>query len=195
MAVGSAVPEAPWLWIIGGPNGAGKTTFCLDFLPKLARTYDYINADLIAAGLSPLDPSRVPLAAGRIMLQRTEELLAARRSFAVESTLAGKTFLDLARRAKKKGWKVGVVYLWLANDQIALQRVANRVKQGGHDIPKETVKRRRRRGLEGLGRYLDLADRWAIFDNSDTRHRPMASYDKGQMVVDDPDRFRKLREP
>jgi predicted ABC-type ATPase len=95
----------PWLWIIGGPNGAGKTTFCMVILPQMVKTFEYVNADLIAAGLSPLDPARAPLRAGRLMMERVEELMKDGKTFAVESTLAGRTFLDLAQRAKIDGWK------------------------------------------------------------------------------------------
>ena len=177
--------ETPWLWIIGGPNGAGKTTFCMVILPRMVKTFDYVNADLIAAGLSPLDPAREPLRAGRYMMERVEELLKARRTFAVESTLSGQTFLTLAERAKVDGWKIGVVYLWLASDQVALKRVAARVKLGGHAIPPETVIRRRKRGLDGLHRYLGVADRWVIFDNSDSAPRVVASSEGGRVEVRD----------
>ena len=184
--------KQPWLWIIGGPNGAWKTTFCMEFLPRLIRTHDYINADLIAAGLSPLDPSQAPVAAGKIMLERAEELLRARRTFAVESTLAGKTFLHLAKRAKAQGWKIGVDYLWLSTDEIALKRVADRVKLGGHPIPKETVIRRRLRGLAGLAEYLELADQWTVFDNSGDSPIVVAWGDGNGRLVELPDTFAKM---
>jgi len=183
----------PWLWIIGGPNGAGKTTFCMVILPQMVKTFEYVNADLIAAGLSPLDPARAPLRAGRLMMERVEELMKDGKTFAVESTLAGRTFLDLAQRAKIDSWKVGVVYLWLASDQVALKRVAARVKQGGHDIPAATVKRRRKRGLEGLHRYLDVADRWIIFDNSGEAPQVVANAEAGQVTIRDAARMKQMR--
>ncbi len=174
---------APWFWIIGGPNGAGKTTFCLRFLPAWVKTFDYVNADLIAAGLYPLDPSREPVAAGKVMLRRIAELVDAKRTFAVESTLSSHTFLKLARKLKSRGWKIGVAYVWLASDAVAIKRVQERVKVGGHSVPETTIRRRRSRGLRSLSAHLDLADRWMLFDNSGFGLEPVAgSDDKGMDV-------------
>ena len=174
--------KTPWLWIVGGPNGAGKTTFCRDFLPLWVETYKYLNADLMAAGLSPLDPSRAPISAGRLMLQQIEAAAKARETFAVETTLSGGTYFDLALKLKRQGWKVGVVYLWLRSDKIALDRVAKRVLLGGHSIPDETVIRRRVRGHAALPKYLKLADQWLAFDNSGAKPDLVAAGQNGNNV-------------
>lgn len=182
----------PWLWIIGGPNGAGKTTFCMRFLPEWVKTPHYVNADLIAAGLSPLDPSLAPVEAGKVMLQKIDELIRAKKTFAVESTLSGKTFLKLARRLKAKGWKIGVAYLWLASDKIALDRVAARVLSGGHSIPRETVIRRRTRGLRSLPEYIAVADRCLLFDNSSEETRLIYSVGNSVRVDLDPSTTQRI---
>jgi predicted ABC-type ATPase len=177
--------EAPWFWIVGGPNGAGKTTFCLNFLPQWVHTYNYANADLIAAGISPLDVTKASVRAGKLMMAQTELFIREGKTFAVESTLSSSTFLKMAERLKAAGWKVGVVYLWLASDKIAMERVAIRVASGGHDIPSKTIVRRRERGLNSLRSYLWLADRWMIFDNSDEGLEPViAEEEHGQEIFD-----------
>lgn len=169
------MPIKSWFWIVGGPNGAGETTFCMKFLPALAKDPHYINADLIAAGISPLDPGRDPVFAGRVMLQRVSEMIRKKLSFTVETTLSGKTFLKVAKRLKAKGWNLGLVYVWLDSAKIAQKRVQERVLAGGHDIPPATIERRHARGLAHLPAYLELADRWLIFDNSTERFRLLAS--------------------
>jgi predicted ABC-type ATPase len=179
------VKKAPWFWIIGGCNGAGKTTFAMEYLPTVLRTKDFVNADLIAAGLSPLDPSRAPIQAGKILLGRVRELLKAKQTFAVESTLSGNALLKLARSAKQKGWKVGLVYLWLSSDALALKRVADRVKMGGHTVPEATIRRRRKRGLTALPRYQAASDRWLIFENSGESPKLVAAHSDEKTTVQD----------
>lgn len=140
----------PTCWIIAGPNGAGKTTFALEYLPRMAGCTNFINADLIAAGLSPLAPEREMLAASRLFIREIEERIAARDSFAFETTLAGRTYLRLVEKLRRDGWRVELIYLALPSVEMAKQRVAERVAHGGHNIPVSHIQRRFSRSLRHL---------------------------------------------
>lgn len=132
----------PTCWIIAGPNGAGKTTWALDNLPSVAGCERFINADLIAAGLSPLDPERQQLKAGRLLLGEIEANVAARHNFAFETTLSGKGWLRLFKRLIAEGWRVELIYLALPDVSMSHMRVAERVRNGGHNIPSAAIQRR-----------------------------------------------------
>ena len=138
------------LYIIAGPNGAGKTTFALEYLPKVAGYTRFINADLIAAGLSPLAPERELLAASRLFLREIEERIEAREDFAFETTLAGRTYLRLVERLQRDGWRVELIYLALPSVEMSKLRVAERVAHGGHNIPLADIERRFPRSLRHL---------------------------------------------
>jgi predicted ABC-type ATPase len=138
------------LYIIAGPNGAGKTTFALEYLPQVAGCTRFINADLIAAGLSPLAPERELLAASRLFLREIEERIAAREDFAFETTLAGRIYLHLVERLQHDGWRVELIYLALPSVEMSKLRVAERVAHGGHNIPVEDIGRRFPRSLRHL---------------------------------------------
>jgi len=140
----------PTCWIIAGPNGAGKTTFALEYLPHVAGCTHFINADLIAAGLSPLAPERELLAASRLFLREIEERIAAREDFAFETTLAGRTYLRLVERLRTDGWRVELIYLALPSALMSKLRVAERVTHGGHNIPATDIERRFPRSLRHL---------------------------------------------
>jgi len=140
----------PTCWIIAGPNGAGKTTFALEYLPQVAGCTHFINADLIAAGLSPLAPERELLAASRLFLREIEERIAAREDFAFETTLAGRTYLRLVERLRSDGWRVELIYLGLPSVEMSKLRVAERVAHGGHNIPVTDIERRFPRSLSHL---------------------------------------------
>jgi len=160
-------PQPPRCLIIAGPNGAGKTTFAREFLPREAGILHFINADLIAAGLSPLQPELAALAAGRLLLSELERLAAARLDFAFESTLSGLTYAPRLRAWKAAGYRVEIVFLRLASARLALRRIAERVRQGGHPVPAEDVRRRFLRGWRNFEvTYRPLADAWAVYDNS-----------------------------
>ncbi|MCQ8119514.1 zeta toxin family protein [Methylomonas rosea] len=137
-------------WIIAGPNGAGKTTFALNFLPALAGCRRFINADLIAAGLSPLAPERHLLEASRLFLQEIERSISAREHFAFETTLAGRSYLRLIHRLRAQGWRIELIYLALPSAEMSRLRVAERVRHGGHNIPSDDIKRRFPRSLYNL---------------------------------------------
>ena len=162
--------KTPRCIIIAGPNGAGKTTFALEFLPKDAGVIHFVNADLLAAGLSPLRPELAALAAGRLVLRTLDRLARARLDFAFESTLSGLPYLNRIKRWKAAGYRIEMVYLRLASPQLALRRIAARVKQGGHDVPRKDVLRRFDRGWENfVAAYRLQADAWAVYDNSGDR--------------------------
>jgi predicted ABC-type ATPase len=153
-------------WIIAGPNGAGKSTFALEVLPSLGCR-NFVNADLIAAGLSPLAPERELMAASRLFLAEIEGYVAASENFAFETTLSGRTYLRLIDRLKKQGWTVELIYLALPNVELAKSRVAERVAHGGHDIPLADIVRRFPRSLYNLLHvYSPVVERVRCFDNS-----------------------------
>lgn len=140
----------PTCWIIAGPNGAGKTTFALEYLPHVAKCSRFINADLIAAGLSPLAPERELLAASRLFLREIEAAITTRQDFAFETTLAGRSYLKLVRRLRAEGWRIELVYLALPSMEMSKLRVAERVAHGGHNIPTPDIERRFARSLANL---------------------------------------------
>jgi predicted ABC-type ATPase len=153
--------------VIAGPNGAGKTTFARRYLPNNARVIHFVNADLIAAGLSPLKPELASIAAARTVLAEIDRLAKARADFAFESTLSGLTYVRRLESWRRAGYRVEIVYLKLKSPQLALRRVAARVRQGGHDVPRADVLRRYARGLRNFEMiYRPLADSWAIYENS-----------------------------
>ena len=160
-------PRSPLCIVITGPNGAGKTTFAREFLPKDTRVVRFVNTDLIASGLSPLRPELVALAAGRLFLKELDRLARARLDFAFESTLSGLTYLGRLKRWKAAGYCIEIVYLRLRSSRLALRRIAARVRQGGHDVPRANVLRRFDRSwINFEKRYRLLADTWSVYDNS-----------------------------
>jgi predicted ABC-type ATPase len=156
--------------IIAGPNGAGKTTFAREFLPHEAGCPLFVNADLIAAGLSPFDPDAAAFRAGRLMLEEIDRNAAAGQSFAFETTLSGHTYIRRIRSWRSAGFVVKLLFLSLRNPEEAIVRVARRVQQGGHDVPPDVI---RRRFAIGMKNFMDLyrfeVDYWRFFDNSGPR--------------------------
>ncbi len=155
------------IYIVAGPNGAGKTTFAKEFLPNYAECLDFVNADFIARGISPFSPERVAIRAGRLMLEQIQLLADRKRDFGFETTLSGKTYFRLLQELKARGYRSHLFFLWLPSIDIALERIADRVRRGGHNIPEDVVRRRFKRGLPNLFQiYRPLLDFWAIIDNS-----------------------------
>ena len=151
------------IYIISGCNGAGKTTASYTVLPEILQCREYVNADEIAKGLSPFNPEGVAIEAGRLMLQRIEELLNRNESFSIETTLATKTYINLVRRAQKKGYWVHLIYFWLETPELAIQRVAERVSKGGHNIPIDVIRRRYKAGICNLfNLFMKEVDLWII---------------------------------
>ena len=156
------------LYIISGCNGAGKTTASYTVLPEVLHCKEFVNADEIARGLSPFNPESVAIEAGRLMLQRIEDLLVKDESFSIETTLATKSYINLVRRAQVKGYTVRLLFFWLNSPELALQRIAERVAKGGHNIPEPIVRRRYVAGICNLFRlFMSEVDSWEIYDNSE----------------------------
>jgi predicted ABC-type ATPase len=160
-------PDSPWCTIVAGPNGAGKTTFAMHYLPTVLGCRNFINADAIAAGLSPLAPEHEQITASRLFLQEIERYIHRRESFAFETTLSGRTYLRLIKRLQTDGWKVALFYLWLPDVEISIARVKERVEHGGHHIPEEDIRRRFPRSINNLlNDYATLCDVTLCFNNS-----------------------------
>jgi predicted ABC-type ATPase len=153
--------------IIAGPNGAGKTTFATEFLPHEAGCVNFVNADLIAAGLSPFNPDLAAIRAGRFLLREIDEHVRAREDFAFETTLSGRGYARRIQQWQGLGYIVKLVFLRLPNVEAAIQRVATRVAQGGHDVPEHVIRRRFVGGWTNFENvYRPLVNTWAVYDNS-----------------------------
>ena len=180
--------------IIAGPNGAGKTTFALKYLPLVQCRY-FVNADLIAAGLSPLAPDEQTLAASRLFLGEIAQHSLARRDFAFETTLSGRTYLRLIQRLHSQGWRVELLYLALPSVEISQLRVAERVKHGGHSIPVADIARRFPRSLHNLLHlYSPLVDATRCFLNSGEQPELVFVQQGSERVIHQPDVFNHLLE-
>jgi predicted ABC-type ATPase len=161
------MPERKRIIIIAGPNGAGKTTFAREYLLKEAECPDFINVDLIAAGLSPFDPNRAAIRAGRIMLNEIERRVRKGDSFAFETTLSGQLYARLIPLWRRSGYRVRLIFLSLPDPDVAIARVATRVAQGGHNVGTAIIRRRFVTGLRNFQDvYIHLVDRWWWYDNS-----------------------------
>lgn len=157
----------PNLYIIAGCNGAGKTTASFNVLPQILDCREFVNADEIAKGLSPFAPESVAIQAGKLMLQRIEILLSEGINFAIETTLATRSYSGLIKRAKEKGYNIKLLFFWLESPLVACQRVERRVSEGGHNIPIETIFRRYYSGLKNLFEiFMPIVDYWALYDNN-----------------------------
>ncbi len=155
------------LYIIAGPNGTGKTTFASKFLPKYADCRNFINADLIAEGMSPFSPEAAGARAGRVVLNEIRFFAQRRVSFAFETTLSGRSYLRLIQQLKTQGYKAHFFFLWVDNIEVTLSRIRERVLKGGHDVPELVVRRRFERSIRNFFLYYRaLADSWYLFDNS-----------------------------
>jgi len=184
----------PDLYTIAGPNGVGKTTYARDFLPQEVRCLEFVNADMIAQGLSPFAPERASMRAARIMLGRLAELVERRESFAFETTLSGRGYARFLREARLAGYRVHLDFLWVPALSVTRHRVAQRVRKGGHNIPEDVQDRRFLLGVRNLfGIYRPLLDHWRIFDNSGTQPFCVAEEKEGTLLVHVPALFDTLR--
>ena len=164
------------LYVIAGPNGVGKTTFASKFLPKYANCKNFINADLIAKGMSPFSPELAAIRAGRLVLSEIAFFTKQRVSFAFETTLSGRSYLRLIRQLRKHGYTVHIFFLWVDTVDVALARVKERVLKGGHDVPQRVLQRRFGRSIRNfLADYQPLADSWYLFDNTGTKPEAIAA--------------------
>lgn len=158
----------PTLYIIAGCNGAGKTTASYSVLPDLLECREFVNADEIAKGLSPFNPESVAIEAGKLMLQRIDFLLSQRKTFAIETTLATRSYTSLVSRAHERGYIVVLLFFWLPSPEMAVMRVAKRVSEGGHNIPTETIHRRYWLGLQNFfNLFVPIVDSWSLYNNVD----------------------------
>ncbi|MDE6467933.1 MAG: zeta toxin family protein [Muribaculaceae bacterium] len=155
------------LYIIAGCNGAGKTTASYSVLPDLLNCREFVNADEIARGLSPFNPESVAIEAGRLMLDRINELIAQNVTFAIETTLATRSYVRLVENAKSRGYSVVLLFFWLPSPEMAVERVAKRVREGGHNIPSETIYRRYWAGLRNFFEiFVTIVNSWLFYDNT-----------------------------
>lgn len=175
---------SPTVYIIAGPNGAGKTTFAKEFLPNYADCRNFINADLIAQGVSPFSPEGVAFRAGRLMLDEIDFYAERGASFGFETTLSGRSYLNLIRQLKKLRYEVHFFFLWVPTVSLALTRVRARVQEGGHDVPEAVVRRRFERSIRNfLRHYRPLSDSWILFNNAATTPVVIAFEKQGSVRI------------
>jgi predicted ABC-type ATPase len=170
----------PKVYLIAGCNGAGKTTASLTLLPKMLECKEFVNADNIAAGISPFQPDKVAIEAGRLMLKRINDLIDMKIDFAIETTLSSRNYISKINEFQKKDYEVVLIYFWLNTPVLAIERIKERVRKGGHFIPDEIVNRRYYRGINNLLKYfIPLSDYWLVFDNSSQNAALVAEGIKG----------------
>ncbi len=185
----------PVCTVIAGPNGSGKTTFALTYLRSAGHSRNFVNADLIAAGLSPLSPEKEAIEAGRLFLREVHRFVADGESFAFETTLSGRSYLRLIRKMVEDGWEVHLVYLWLPTADACVERVAERVAQGGHNIPEATIRRRYTRSLKNLlNEFATAFSVVACYDNSSSVPRLIFTQTGPERRINDLGAFRLLLE-
>ena len=181
-------------YIIAGPNGAGKTTFATRFLPSYANCRNFINPDLLARAYSPFDPDAGMRRAGRAVLERIAEFVAARTDFAFETTLSGRTYVRLLHKAKVAGFQLHMYYLWVPSAELALLRIRHRVESGGHNVPEVDVRRRFGRTLRNLFRlYRPLLDTLHFFDNASEPPQLVFKDESGKTTINDATLYENLR--
>jgi len=183
------------LFIISGCNGAGKTTASYTILPEILGCKEFVNADEIAKGLSPFQPEKVSIEAGRIMLNRIKELIESGENFAFETTLSTRSYIHTVKKAQEKGYNVVLLFFWLQRVELAIERVKERVKEGGHNIPTEVIRRRYKKGIYNLFElYLPVIDSVLIFDNSEGKHELIAEKIEGnQLTLLNQEKFIRLK--
>ncbi len=186
---------AKHLYIIAGCNGAGKTTASMTILPKSLLVKEFVNADEIAKGLSPFNPEGVAIEAGKLMLERIKYLLDKEESFSIETTLATRSYINLVMDAHKRGYIVNIIYFWLESPELAVNRVAERVSKGGHNIPRDVIFRRYSKGINNLfNLFMNKVDVWAIYDNSQYKRERIAFGGKDiKQVVNNIEKFNKIK--
>jgi predicted ABC-type ATPase len=174
----------PELLLIAGPNGAGKTTFINTYLPEYTNVREFVNADLIAKGISPFEPEGAMIEAGRIELNRIAQFLKERRSFAVESTISGKSAYRWIEESRVAGYNVKLFYIYLNSPELSIQRIAERVRKGGHHIPSDVARRRYGRSIRNLfDIFVPLAEEVQIFDNSSDDFLEVARVIQGEWII------------
>ena len=193
--MGKQQSKPPTVYVIAGPNGAGKTTFASEFLPDFVQCREFLNADLIAAGLAPFAPETQNVRAGRLQLERIGELVGERANFGFETTLSGRAYVKLLDDMRRNGYQVLLFFLWLPSADMAVARVENRVKQGGHDVPSADIRRRYVAGVRNLFRlYRPILDGWWLYDASRLPPKLVALEDRGVFLVKRKRLFRRIEQ-
>lgn len=191
----TATSSQPVCTVVAGPNGAGKTTFALVYLKEAAKCDNFINADLIAAQLSPDDPDKQWMKASRILLNEGREYVKRRESFAFETTLAGRSYLRMTRELVSAGWEVNLIYLWLPNVDISRERVAERVEHGGHHVPEKFLVRRYPRSIANLlDLYSPMCSSTICYDNSRTTPELIFTETQDGRTIANPELFAALQQ-
>ena len=187
----------PNLYIIAGCNGAGKTTASFTVLPEMLNCDEFINADEIARGLSPFNPDKAAIEAGRVMLSKIDKLIENQKDFAFETTLSTKSYTNTIEKARQRDYQITLVFFWLDSVDLAIERVKTRVIEGGHDIPENVIIRRYYSGLTNLfNLYIPICDYWMIFDNSVAPSELVAEgYLNGEMEINNSVAFEKIKNP
>ena len=181
------------VYIIAGPNGSGKSTFANKFLPDYAICPNFVNADLIARGLSPFSPRAVAIKAGKLVLSQIHEFAEKGVSFGFETTLSGKSYARLLKRLKERGYKIHLFFLWIPGSQLAIERIKERVLEGGHDVPARDVRRRFKRSIENFIKlYQPLLDSWIIFNNAGIAPDLIAKNQEKKLIILDSQLFNKF---
>ena len=184
----------PRLFILSGCNGAGKTTASYTFLPEILDCHEFVNSDEFAKSLSPFDPSSASVSASRYMIMRIQYLLDQNADFSIETTLATRSLVSIIHRARARGYKITLIYLWIQNPEMAIQRVRDRVANGGHNIPEDVLRRRYKMGIHYLfDTYMQLCDNWIIGDNSHPPFTVVAEGNRERTLIKDDVTFKKIR--
>jgi len=187
--------ECPTVYVIAGPNGAGKTTFANEFLPGFVNCREFLNADLIAAGLAPFAPETQNFRAGRLLLARIKELTQAKRDFGFETTLSGRSYVPILKEMKKTGYRIVLFFLWLPNADLAVARVENRVLQGGHNVPQPIIRRRFTSGIQNLFKlYMPNLHAWWFYDASRLPPKIVAQKEEGRIQLSNSELFNQIKQ-
>ena len=182
------------VYIIAGPNGSGKTTFARLFLPDYINCQNFVNADLIALGLAPFEPRAAAIKAGKLVLQQIHEYAQRSVDFAFETTLSGKSYANLLKELKTKGYGLHLFFLWIPSPELAIARINDRVAEGGHNVPAEDVRRRFIRGIHNFfSLYEPLVNSWMLFDNSRAKPVLIAKRKNGHIETINEDLFRIIK--
>jgi len=182
-------------YIVAGPNGAGKSTFAVHFLPDIVKCDNFINADMIAAGISPLNPENAQIAASRIFLQELRKNIRNKVDFAFETTLSGSSYLKMIKNLKDNGWHIMLFYLWIPSVEFSSARVKQRVEQGGHNIPEDAISRRYSKSIKNLiNRYIELCDEVYCLDNSRVIPQLVFELDQNGLRVNNKTIYKKINE-
>lgn len=181
------------VYIVAGPNGSGKTTFAREFLPNYVKCPNFVNADLIAQGLSPFEPRIAAIKAGRLVLSRIHDFAKSGSDFGFETTLSGRTHLNMLRGLKAGGYRVNIFFLWLPGVELSLLRIKDRVLEGGNNVPSGDVRRRFTRSISNFFHtYRPLADTWMLFDNSGPAPMLAAKGNNGHCIIENNELYQKI---